>query len=245
MQAFKNRLTYANVVSSLALFLVLGGGAAIAAKNALPKKSVGPKQLKRNAVTAAKLKRNAVTTAKIRNAAVTTRKLRDGSVNGAKVADGSIGGAEIDSASTPFGRNVFETRGSASVPVGNDLTPYPLANPTYVQDADRDDVYMGAVDITFLASCEPPREAAAYILVDTKDPNNPTMNELVSEGRIEDEGAGVSNSRINIGPYIGGVRFQPGSPTTHTLQLYVDADCKEASSGATATFGAIDVIGIK
>ena len=41
MQAIRKRLTYANVVSTLALFLVLAGGAAYAAKVA--KKSVGPR----------------------------------------------------------------------------------------------------------------------------------------------------------------------------------------------------------
>lgn len=245
MKNLRPRLTYANVMSSIAVFLLLGGGAAIAAKNALPKKSVGPKQLKRNAVTTAKLKKNAVSTAKIRNAAVTTAKLRDGAVNGAKVADGSIGGAEINSASTPFGRNVYEARGNVAMPVGDNFAIYPLANPTYVQDADRDDVYMGAVDLTFLPSCEAPRDAAAYILVDTKDVNNPTEDEVVSYGRIEESAAGLSNRRINIGPYIGGVRFQPGAPAAHTLQLYVEANCGGASTGVTATFGAVDVIGIK
>jgi hypothetical protein len=50
-----SRLTYANVIATLALFLALGGGAAFAAST-LGKNSVGPKQLKRNAVTGAKVK---------------------------------------------------------------------------------------------------------------------------------------------------------------------------------------------
>jgi hypothetical protein len=74
LQQIKKHLTYANVMSSLAVFLVLGGGAAFAA-NQLGKNSVGSKQLKKNAVTAAKIKRNAVTTAKIRNRAVTGAKI--------------------------------------------------------------------------------------------------------------------------------------------------------------------------
>jgi hypothetical protein len=49
------RLTYANVMSSIAVFLVLGGGAAIAA-GGLGKNTVGSKQLKKNAVTAVKVK---------------------------------------------------------------------------------------------------------------------------------------------------------------------------------------------
>jgi hypothetical protein len=49
------RLSYANVVSTICLFLLLGGGGALAAKVVLPKNSVGSKQLKQGAVTPAKL----------------------------------------------------------------------------------------------------------------------------------------------------------------------------------------------
>lgn len=75
MQPFRKRLTYANVVSSLALILAIGGTSAFAASQ-LAKNSVGARQLKKNAVTAAKLKAGAVT--------------------GAKVADGSLTGADVN-----------------------------------------------------------------------------------------------------------------------------------------------------
>jgi len=65
MDAVRRRLTYANVMSSLAVFLVLGGGAAFAAGQ-LGKSSVGSRQLKRNAVTAAKIKNGAVTGDKVK-----------------------------------------------------------------------------------------------------------------------------------------------------------------------------------
>jgi hypothetical protein len=56
VKQISKRITYANVMSSIAVFLVLGGGAAIAAGQ-LGKNSVGSKQLKRNAVTTAKIKK--------------------------------------------------------------------------------------------------------------------------------------------------------------------------------------------
>jgi hypothetical protein len=49
------KLTYANVVATLALFIALAGGTAFAATQMLPKNSVGPKQLKKGAVTPSKL----------------------------------------------------------------------------------------------------------------------------------------------------------------------------------------------
>lgn len=66
----RKRLTYANVMSSIAVFLILGGATAFAASH-LGKNSVGSKQLKKNAVTTNKIKKEAVTTAKIKNGAVT------------------------------------------------------------------------------------------------------------------------------------------------------------------------------
>ena len=46
---FLPRLSYANVIATLALFLAVGGGAYAAVS--LPKNSVGPRQLRSNAVT--------------------------------------------------------------------------------------------------------------------------------------------------------------------------------------------------
>jgi hypothetical protein len=60
----RNRLTYSNVIATLALFVALGGGAYAASR--LPKNSVGSKQLKANSVTAAKIKNGAVTGPKIK-----------------------------------------------------------------------------------------------------------------------------------------------------------------------------------
>jgi hypothetical protein len=54
MQRLRGKLTYANVVATLALFLVLAGGSAVAATQ-LAKNSVGPGQIKKAAVTPAKL----------------------------------------------------------------------------------------------------------------------------------------------------------------------------------------------
>ncbi|HEX6753951.1 MAG TPA: hypothetical protein VF093_10255 [Solirubrobacterales bacterium] len=81
----RKRLTYANVMSSIAVFLVLGGASAVAAKK------IGSNELKSNSVTTAKLKKNAVTAAKIKKNAVTTAKLKNGAVTGAKVNLSTLG----------------------------------------------------------------------------------------------------------------------------------------------------------
>src|SRR6478752_6275967 len=83
MRAVMQRLTYANVVATLALFLALGGGAVWAAGK------IGSKSLKANAVTAGKIKRNAVTSAKIRGNAVTGAKIKADAVDFTKLAEGT------------------------------------------------------------------------------------------------------------------------------------------------------------
>ncbi|HVS98949.1 MAG TPA: hypothetical protein VHE08_00380 [Solirubrobacterales bacterium] len=71
----RRHLTYANVVSTLCLFILLGGAAY--AGTQIPNGSVGPNKLKAEAVTKAKLHANAV--------------------NSKKVVDGSLTGSDIDS----------------------------------------------------------------------------------------------------------------------------------------------------
>ena len=119
MKQIRKRLTYSNVMSSLAVFLVLGGATAFAA--GLAKNSVGSKQLKKNAVTSAKIKNNAVTTSKIKNGAIT----------GAKVNAGTIGtvpnathASSADNANTVGGQSVVKlykvlSAGQSNVPVGS------------------------------------------------------------------------------------------------------------------------------
>jgi hypothetical protein len=84
MAQIRKRLTYANVMSSLAVFLVLGGGAAYAAKK------IGTRELKGASVTTAKLKRNAVTASKIKKSSIRTAKIAKGAVTNGKLADGSV-----------------------------------------------------------------------------------------------------------------------------------------------------------
>jgi hypothetical protein len=59
LRTLRSHLSYANVMSTIAVFIVLGGGAYAAVK--LPKNSVGTKQLKNGAVTKQKLARGVAT----------------------------------------------------------------------------------------------------------------------------------------------------------------------------------------
>jgi hypothetical protein len=128
VKQIRKRLTYANVMSSIAVFMVLGGAAFAAAQ--LPKNSVGKKQLKSGAVTTAKLKKNAVTAPKIKNNAVNGAKVADGAITGAKVLDGSLTGADINAGSlgtvpNSAATNVIKT-GHGTLKVGQEATIFTL-----------------------------------------------------------------------------------------------------------------------
>jgi hypothetical protein len=95
----RQRLTFANVMSTIAVFCALGGGAYAAV--ALPKNSVGSKQLKKNAITNAKIGKNAVTGAKVKNGSLTGADIKLSTlpkVGSATNADNAAHAANADNA---------------------------------------------------------------------------------------------------------------------------------------------------
>lgn len=74
------RLTYGNVVSTLALFIALSGVSYAATKIKVPKNSVGSKQIKRSAVTSSKIKNNTITSNDIKAGAIAGDRINIGSL---------------------------------------------------------------------------------------------------------------------------------------------------------------------
>jgi hypothetical protein len=92
LNQIRKRLTYANVMSSIAVFLVIGGGAAFAA---IGKNTVGTAQLKRNAVKTGKVGAEAIKAGKLAKNAIATNRLRDGVVSTDKIADQAVTGGKL------------------------------------------------------------------------------------------------------------------------------------------------------
>jgi hypothetical protein len=245
VKQIRKRLTYANVMSSIAVFLVLGGATALAASQ-LAKNSVGTKQLKKNAVTAAKIKKNAVTTAKIKNAAVTGNKIAANAVTGEKIADGSVTGSDINAPSTPFSQIVARLRTGAQMSFEAAEPLYPIG--TYTQQAGEDDQYLAGVDVNFAASCEKPRSAVVLLLADTSSLSEFTPGKLLGIAFVEDEGTGSVTKRLEFAPFIEGgpmSKLAPSVATAHSMSaLLAKGECN-AGNGVTATSGLVDVIGTK
>jgi hypothetical protein len=88
MKRLRPKLTYANIISTLCLFIVLGGAAYAATE--LPKNSVSSKTIKNGQVKTADLHRGAVTASKIAAGAVTGAAVKDGSLTGADINESSL-----------------------------------------------------------------------------------------------------------------------------------------------------------
>jgi len=101
VKKIRKRITYANVMSSIAVFLVLGGASAYAAKK------IGSNEIKGNSITTGKIKKNAITASKIKKNSVTTAKIKNGAVTGAKVNLGTLG--TVPSATNSATTDVIKT----------------------------------------------------------------------------------------------------------------------------------------
>jgi hypothetical protein len=100
LKRIRSKLTYANVMATFAAFMVLTGiGFAVAA---LPKKSVGKRQLKNGAVTARKVAKNAITSPKIKSSAVGRSEIANGAVATSELANQAVTRAKVADSAIPF-----------------------------------------------------------------------------------------------------------------------------------------------
>jgi hypothetical protein len=116
----RTHLSFANVISLIALFVALGGTTYAAVS--LPKNSVGPKQIKKRAVRGKHINKNAVSASKIQGNSISGGKvldeslgsldILDGNLTASDLGDNSVGSSEVTDGS--LGRNDFAS--GATVP---------------------------------------------------------------------------------------------------------------------------------
>jgi len=271
LKRIRNRLSYANVVSTLALFLVLGGGAAIAATELEPN-SVGTAQLKPQAVTGPKIKREAVTANRIADRAVVGDKLADGAVGTGKLAAGAVSSDRIaDGAVTtgklangsvtpdklalpipipaPSGSQIVaRLRETAAVEFPRATNPpqpsvaYPSTNLTYTQPPGETDQFMGQFQVTFPASCVGRRRASASLFIDA--PADADGREFVASGEVDDDDNGelTRTGYFSLGFSGRSFSLAPASAVKQGFSVQLDsASC----SNVKMTGVQIDVIGTR
>jgi len=106
MSRIRVHLTYANVVATIALFLVLGGGTAVAldGSNTVFTDDIVDGEVKSEDIGGAEVQTgdlgpDAVTTGKISNGDVRSVDVLDNNLNGGDIADASVTGADVDESS--------------------------------------------------------------------------------------------------------------------------------------------------
>jgi hypothetical protein len=188
VKQIRKRLTYANVMSSLAVFLILGGATAVAAKK------IGTNEIKGNSITTGKIKKNAVTSSKIKKNAITTAKIKNGAVTGPKINLGSLG--TVPSANTAnvanslagqtpfyirlgFGQTqTIASHGAVSLVAscrqagGNDIVEILMQTSQAGAVANGEDDFDGSSAADFLNPSTPPEDR---IFVDETEPSGNTI----------------------------------------------------------------------
>jgi hypothetical protein len=150
------KLSYANVMSTLAVFLALGGGG-FAIATAVKKNSVGSKQVKNEALTNKDLKNGvAVGTDEVIEESLGAADLGLGSVGSDELADGAVGSGEIADAAVGSGEVA-----DGSLQPGDLAAPEPLrvvgtaGEPTFGNGGDGDcgwvdnNGFLGGMPVTF------------------------------------------------------------------------------------------------
>jgi hypothetical protein len=186
MKRLSAKLTYANVISTLCLVLVVGGGTAYAATKMLPKNSVGSRQIKNAAVTPAKL-------SKASKAALTGAAGPQGATGsqGPKGDPGQKGEPGPVVESLPSGKTLrgqysfADHKVSGNSPVNSISFPLPLAS------APSDHI----IPVEGAPTPECPGTAGAP----SAAPGNGCIYETKAEGAIEEDNLGeVENGRFGF-----------------------------------------------
>lgn len=111
LDGIRSRLTYANVMATVAVFIALGGVSYAAVT--LPKNSVGGAQIKRNAVTGSDVRNSSLTGADVKNASLTASDFKGGLPRGEKGEPGAAGPAGSPGPAGPAGTPNGYTRTEA------------------------------------------------------------------------------------------------------------------------------------
>jgi hypothetical protein len=205
------RITYANVVSTLALFLVLGGGAAFAATKLttsdIKKGAIKTKLLAKNAVSSAKIASNAVKTRNIAPSAVGGKQLAADSVDGSKVLNGSLTPADLLG-----GASVVATATGGPADPGSTATPLPLNGGTWTQGATENDLVAVRLEAT-IATGPPPALCQVIINFELDGTSVGTAGVLSSS----------STPSTMTSEVLGGVRLAPGTATPRQLKATASA----------------------
>jgi hypothetical protein len=207
-RSIRERLTYANVMASVALFVALGGASYAAVS--LPRDSVGTQQLRGQAVTRSKLAPGSVDTRQLRDRAVDASKLALGGVKKHSLSPWLLGQLARRSEPGPQGaRGATGPRGPGAIPVRYSQPASGTPNPQPVLDV---------AGLSFTASCDVSAGTTTLNFV-PRSSEGATLHETVTV----DSGTDLAN---------------PGGPAfTGNLQIDLPAGTTLPTGGPSAISG--------
>jgi len=235
------RLTYANVVSTLALFLALGGSAAYAASKIhsgdIASNAVKSTDLAPGSVRTSKVFKRAITSGKLAVGAVRSNQIADGAVSARQIGNGTVGSKQIgDSAVAPSNLEfpVFyaasPTGGSA--PVTNGLDPYPLGDDTWAQKPGEINVVFGAAAATL--AYDGSGSGTCQVFFELR-----LNGQQVGGGEVSTQSTTLQKVEQSIGAQ---PQIDPTSPVTNQLSVRVgsNGDCTPDSTIDSTRFRVLD-----
>lgn len=245
------RLTYANAVSTLALFLVLSGGVAYAASKVrsgdLAPGAVRTSKVFKRAITSGKLAVGAVHSNQIVNAAVGSQQLRDEAVGAKQLGDeavgakqlkaGSIGAKQIGTAAVaptnlqfPVFYAASPSGGSAAVTEG--LDPYSIAGGSWTQSPGQIEVVFGAVAATLAYDGSGSGSCRAFIEISLN-------GQQVGGGEVSTDSTSLAQVEQSVGAQ---PQIDPLTPITNhlTARTGSNGDCTPDSSIDSMRFRVLD-----
>ena len=225
------RLTYANIVSTLALFLALGGGAAYAASK------VGSNDLAKGAVHTRNVFKRAITSGKLAVGAVRSNQIVDGAVGSPQLANGAVGSKQLAAAAVAPSNLEFPVFYAAS-PSGGSASateapaPYPIADGTWSQKP-------GEINVVF-------GEAVGTLAYDESGSGSCQVFFEVSINGQPVGGGAISTSSITpqrVGQSVGAQpQIDPVAPITNHLTVLTNSNghCTPDSTIDSARFRVLD-----
>lgn len=207
----RQRLTYANVVSTLALFLALTGGVVYAASK------IRTKDINSHAVTAKKLASDAVKNGKLADAAVGNAEVKDDSIEPSKLT------FPVFYVASPSG-------GSQDVTGGPD--PYPIADNQWTQGPGQINVVFG--EATGTLAYDGSGSGFCQVFFDIR-----IDGQQLGGGQIETESTTPEQVSQSLGaqPEIGP---ESPEQRELTAQVGSNGDCEPGSTIDSARFEVLD-----
>jgi hypothetical protein len=214
MKRLSGKLTYANVISTLCLFLLLGGGTAFAASQ-LGKNSVGSKQIEKEAVTPAKLSKASKATLKgpagATGAPGATGPQGPAGKEGAPGKEGTAG--KNLTAETPLASGQTET-GVYSASGGSGLGTYLVAVANFVQPLpaalDGSHAFDLAEGVTS-AECPGPGQAAPGYFCAYDEEEQKASHNAVGDPATGHDGANKDGAQIYYNVTAAGAAYAYGT----------------------------------